>query len=112
MIKLNFQQSLLQSSVSHDLLEFILICLFALLSSVLCCKTVVLINIFVETVKHSFQDSLMNKKISKEQNLFKILIFCNIQMLLLINLMQLCFQTEQSLTDPKPLSGSVYACVI
>ncbi len=58
MARLNFQQPLLQSSVSHDPIEIILIILyvnlvlkkrFSLLSML---ETVVLLNSFVETMKH------------------------------------------------------------
>ncbi len=62
--KAEFSASLLQSSVSHDPSEIILMCLFGaqyfLLLSVL--NKVVLLNIFVEITIHYFQDSLMNSK--------------------------------------------------
>ncbi len=45
-------------------------------------QTVVLLNIFLETVMFLLQDTLINRKIintkSKEQYLFKIELFCNI----------------------------------
>ncbi len=61
MTKLNCQQPLLQSSVSHDPSEIML-------------KTVVLLNSFVE-IKKKIQDSLMNYKVQK--NIYLKLIFCN-----------------------------------
>ncbi len=42
-------------------------------------QTVVLPNIFVETIFFIFQDFLMNRIESKEHHVFEILIFCNIR---------------------------------
>ncbi len=74
--RLNFQQPLHQSSVSHDLSESIHSAMLIscssnifLLSSML--KIVLLLNIFVETVIHFFRDYLMNRS-WKELHLFKI----------------------------------------
>ncbi len=57
MAKLNFQQALLQSSAFTDLLFKNHVFLLSML------KTVVLINIFMETMIHDCQDSLKNRKL-------------------------------------------------
>ncbi len=61
-------------------------------------KTVVLHNIFMETViLFIFQDFLINRKCSKEQHLFEIEILCNI-----INLFSVTFdQFNESLINSK-----------
>ncbi len=63
MAKLNFQQQLLQSSVSHDPSEIILICRFAALETfIIISSSSSSISVensrvaFVETVKHFFKD--------------------------------------------------------
>ncbi len=58
------QQPLLQSSVSHDPSEIILICLFGAQETLSMLKTVVLLNIFLETVIISFRSF-------NESNVFK-----------------------------------------
>ncbi len=66
--KLNFQQPFLQSSVSHDPLEIILILIYwfgAQETFLITIINVVLLNIFVETQKNRIEDS-------KEQNQFEI----------------------------------------
>ncbi len=65
--KLNFYQPLLQSSVSHDTSEIIIICWFIII--IINVGTVVLLNIFLEPVIFFFLNSL-NKKL-KEKHLFK-----------------------------------------
>ncbi len=67
MAKLNFQQSLPQSSVSHDPSEIILICWFGAQETFF----VVLFNIFLWKLCF-FKDFQMNR------HLFEIEIFCNI----------------------------------
>ncbi len=69
-IKAEFKGSLLQSSVSHDSSEIILIFWFDAQETFLIIinvETVLLLHIFVQTVIY-FQDSLINS--SKEQLLF------------------------------------------
>ncbi len=69
-IKTEFKGSLLQSSVSHDSSEIILIFWFDAQETFLIIinvETVLLLHIFVQTVIY-FQDSLINS--SKEQLLF------------------------------------------
>ncbi len=65
MVKLNFQQPLLQSS--HDPSKKKYIILFGAQERKICkyisiLKKVVLLNIFVDTVTVLFQDTLRNKK--------------------------------------------------
>ncbi len=60
-----FSASLLQSSVSHDPSEILIICWFTMSN-----ETVVLLNIFWDLWKKK------KKKINKEQCLFKIEISC------------------------------------
>ncbi len=82
MAKLNVQQPLLQSSVSHDHSEIIAKSSFGAQETFFLpqLKTVVQLNIFVEKVKVFFQDSLMYRMF-KKQHLFEIeynaTIFCN-----------------------------------
>ncbi len=57
MSKLNFQQPLLQSLESHDPPEIILICLFSAQVTfiMMMLKTVMLLNIYMDTVIHFFK---------------------------------------------------------
>ncbi len=74
-----FLQTLLQFSVSHDPSEIILICLFGDQETfhihiineyemIIIMKTVVLLNIFMETMMHSFQES--DKKKVQKNNIY------------------------------------------
>ncbi len=67
--KADFLASLLQSSMSHDPSEIILICWFAAQETflIIVLKTVVLLNIFAETVLF-FEGFFDEYKRSKEQN--------------------------------------------
>ncbi len=70
MVKLNFHQSLFQSSVSHDSSEIILICWFAAQETGLSIVSVEnsfahFFNIFVETMINVFQDSLMKRQFKR-----------------------------------------------
>ncbi len=59
MAKPNFQQPLLRSSVSHNPLEIILICLFAAQKIFLIMGVEMLLNISVETMKCLFFKSFV-----------------------------------------------------
>ncbi len=99
------QPSLLQSSVSHDPSEIILICWETFLIIIMMLKTVVLHNIFVKT----WQKILWWIESSKEHHIFEVKMN-NVQSLL-VNLMHPCwikvFICKKNLTDPKLLNGSV-----
>ncbi len=74
MAKLNLLQTLPQSSVSHDPSEIINNNNNLFLLSIL--KTVVLLNIFVETMIHFFQEYTENKRTAFIRNiiLFKVIL--------------------------------------
>ncbi len=74
---MNFQQSLLQSSVSHDPSEIILICWFDAQETIIIIinvKTVVLLNIFLCEKKHDTFFSILRQI---ESN-FHLKNFCNL----------------------------------
>ncbi len=118
MAKINFQQALLQSAVSLDPSDILLICFFAaelwsiIISAQLLLMFLLIVNvntllldISVETV---FQDTLM-----QDQNVFEI--FCNIINVLTVTndqfnvfMWRIYFFTELE----KPLNGGVYICIV
>ncbi len=69
-------------------------------------KTVVMFNVFVETVIHFFQDSLLNRKF-KEQNWFQIELFCKIINAFIVTFDQIkIIIKNKNLTDPKLILNS------
>ncbi len=61
-VKLNFQQPLLQSSVSHDTSEIIILCRFIVFFLIISVFSIANSSLFFVETRKNFQDFLMNRK--------------------------------------------------